>query len=135
SEPRPRPALPATIIRAPSPPWRRCGHPSTPFSRRCWSTTPIRRCAPIASTSWRGCATPCIWWQTSRRCRARLASLAARDAHMSVGLLALLDDVAGIAKLAATALDDVVGQASRAGLKAAGAVIDDAAVTPRYVQG
>ena len=54
---------------------------------------------------------------------------------MSVGLLALLDDVAGIAKLAATALDDVVGQASRAGLKAAGAVIDDAAVTPRYVQG
>jgi predicted DNA repair protein MutK len=54
---------------------------------------------------------------------------------MSVGLLALLDDVAGLAKVAAASLDDIVGQASRAGLKAAGAVIDDAAVTPRYLQG
>jgi predicted DNA repair protein MutK len=54
---------------------------------------------------------------------------------MSVGLLALLDDVAGLVKVAAASLDDVAGQASRAGLKAAGAVIDDAAVTPNYVQG
>ncbi len=51
------------------------------------------------------------------------------------GLLALLDDVAAIAKLAATQLDDVAAQASKAGTKAAGIVIDDAAVTPRYVTG
>lgn len=54
---------------------------------------------------------------------------------MSVGLLALLDDVAGMVKLAAASLDDVAGQAARAGVKAAGAVIDDAAVTPKYVHG
>jgi len=51
------------------------------------------------------------------------------------GLLALLDDVAGIAKLAAASVDDVMGQAVKAGSKAAGALIDDAAVTPKYVQG
>ncbi|MFK7868370.1 MAG: DUF808 family protein, partial [Roseobacter sp.] len=51
------------------------------------------------------------------------------------GLLALLDDVAGIAKVATASLDDVVGQAVKAGSKAAGAVIDDAAVTPKYVKG
>ena len=54
---------------------------------------------------------------------------------MSTGLIALLDDVAGIAKVAAASLDDVAGQAARAGVKAAGVVIDDAAVTPRYVVG
>lgn len=54
---------------------------------------------------------------------------------MSVGLLALLDDVAGLAKVAAASLDDIAGQATKAGLKAAGAVVDDAAVTPRYVDG
>lgn len=51
------------------------------------------------------------------------------------GLIALLDDVAAIARLAAASVDDVVGQATRAGTKAAGAVIDDAAVTPRYIRG
>lgn len=51
------------------------------------------------------------------------------------GLLALLDDVAGIAKIAAASVDDVVGQAAKAGAKAAGAVIDDAAVTPKYLHG
>ncbi len=51
------------------------------------------------------------------------------------GLLALLDDVAAIAKVAATSLDDVLAQSAKAGAKAAGAAIDDAAVTPRYVQG
>jgi len=51
------------------------------------------------------------------------------------GLLALLDDVAGIAKIAAASVDDVAGQAVKAGAKAAGAVIDDAAVTPKYVHG
>lgn len=51
------------------------------------------------------------------------------------GLLALLDDIAGIAKVAAASVDDVAAQALKAGSKAAGAVIDDAAVTPKYVQG
>ncbi|MDK3072446.1 DUF808 domain-containing protein [Sedimentitalea sp. JM2-8] len=51
------------------------------------------------------------------------------------GLLALLDDVAGIAKVAAASVDDIAGQAAKAGAKAAGAVIDDAAVTPKYVHG
>ncbi|MCB1387994.1 MAG: DUF808 domain-containing protein [Rhodobacteraceae bacterium] len=51
------------------------------------------------------------------------------------GLLALLDDVAGIAKLAAAQIDDIASQAAKAGAKAAGAVIDDAAVTPKYVHG
>ncbi|WP_460274820.1 DUF808 domain-containing protein [Celeribacter sp. ULVN23_4] len=51
------------------------------------------------------------------------------------GLLALLDDVAGIAKVAAAQVDDVAGQAAKASAKAAGAVIDDAAVTPKYLHG
>ncbi|MBL8583431.1 MAG: DUF808 domain-containing protein, partial [Rhizobiaceae bacterium] len=65
------------------------------------------------------------------------------------GLLALLDDVAALTKLAAAQLDDVVAQASRAGVKVAGSVIDDTAkagakslgvviddtaVTPKYVE-
>ncbi len=65
---------------------------------------------------------------------------------MATGLLALLDDVAAItrlaaaslddmAKIAASSLDDVAAQAGKAGAKAAGVVIDDAAVTPRYVVG
>jgi predicted DNA repair protein MutK len=54
---------------------------------------------------------------------------------VSTGLLALLDDVVGMAKVAAGSLDDVAAQATRAGVKAAGVVIDDAAVTPRYVVG
>ncbi|GGD05770.1 DUF808 domain-containing protein [Aureimonas glaciei] len=54
---------------------------------------------------------------------------------MSVGLIALLDDVAALAKTAAASLDDIAAQAGRAGVKAAGVVIDDAAVTPRYVVG
>lgn len=51
------------------------------------------------------------------------------------GLLALLDDVAAIAKVAATSLDDIAGAATKAGAKAAGVVIDDTAVTPKYVHG
>ena len=51
------------------------------------------------------------------------------------GLLALLDDVAALAKVAAASLDDVAAQSLKAGTKAAGVVIDDAAVTPAYVSG
>lgn len=54
---------------------------------------------------------------------------------MPSGLVALLDDVAGITKLAAASLDDIGAAAGRAGVKAAGVVVDDTAVTPRYVMG
>ena len=54
---------------------------------------------------------------------------------MSTGLIALIDDVVGLAKVAAASLDDAAAQATRAGAKAAGVVVDDAAVTPRYVVG
>jgi hypothetical protein len=54
---------------------------------------------------------------------------------MPSGLAALLDDIAVIAKLAAASIDDVGAAAGRAGVKAAGVVIDDTAVTPRYVTG
>ncbi len=54
---------------------------------------------------------------------------------MPSGLIALLDDVATIAKLAAASVDDVGLAVGKAGSKAAGVVIDDTAVTPRYVTG
>lgn len=54
---------------------------------------------------------------------------------MSGGLVALLDDVAALARIAAASVDDVAAGAARAGTKAAGVVIDDAAVTPQYVSG
>ena len=54
---------------------------------------------------------------------------------MSAGLAALLDDVAAIARMAAASVDDVAAGASRASVKAAGVIVDDAAVTPRYVEG
>ena len=54
---------------------------------------------------------------------------------MPSGLAALLDDVAAIAKLAAASIDDVGAAAGRAGAKASGVVVDDTAVTPRYVTG
>jgi predicted DNA repair protein MutK len=54
---------------------------------------------------------------------------------LSVGLIALLDDITAIAKMAAASLGDAAAQAAKAGVKAAGVVIDDAAVTPRYALG
>ena len=54
---------------------------------------------------------------------------------MASGLVALLDDVAAIAKIAATSLDDVTAAASKAGSKAVGVVLDDTAVTPGYAVG
>ncbi len=54
---------------------------------------------------------------------------------MPSGLAALLDDIAALTRLAAASLDDVGAAAGRAGMKAAGVVIDDTAVTPRYVVG
>ncbi len=54
---------------------------------------------------------------------------------MASGLVALLDDVAGIAKIAAASLDDMSAAAGKAGSKAVGVVVDDAAVTPGYAMG
>ena len=54
---------------------------------------------------------------------------------MSVGLFALLKDVSLMAKAAAASLDDVAAASLKATSKAAGVVIDDAAVTPKYVVG
>jgi len=54
---------------------------------------------------------------------------------MSGGLVALFDDVAVIARAAAASVDDIGLAAARASAKAAGVVVDDAAVTPQYVRG
>lgn len=54
---------------------------------------------------------------------------------MSAGLAALLDDVAALVRAASASIDDVAAGASRASMKATGVIVDDAAVTPRYVQG
>ncbi|WP_380172327.1 DUF808 domain-containing protein [Kineococcus sp. DHX-1] len=54
---------------------------------------------------------------------------------MAGGLVALLDDVALIARAAASSMDDIGAAAARASAKAAGVVVDDAAVTPQYVRG
>lgn len=54
---------------------------------------------------------------------------------MASGLVALLDDVAAIAKIAAASVDDVASAAGKAGVKAVGVVVDDTAVTPSYAMG
>ncbi len=52
---------------------------------------------------------------------------------MPSGLAALLDDVAALTRLAAVSIDDIGAASAKAGVKAAGVVVDDAAVTPQYV--
>ena len=54
---------------------------------------------------------------------------------MAGGLVALLDDVAVLARAAAASVDDIGAAAGRASVKAAGVVVDDTAVTPQYVHG
>jgi predicted DNA repair protein MutK len=54
---------------------------------------------------------------------------------MAGGLVGLFDDIAALAKLAAASVDDVALAAGKASAKAAGVVVDDAAVTPAYVRG
>jgi uncharacterized protein len=54
---------------------------------------------------------------------------------MSGGLVALLDDISVLARAAAASIDDVATASGRASVKAAGVVVDDTAVTPRYVEG
>lgn len=53
---------------------------------------------------------------------------------MSGGLIALLDDVAALARASAASIDDIGVAAGRASVKAAGVVVDDTAVTPQYVR-
>lgn len=48
---------------------------------------------------------------------------------------AFLDDIAVLAKAAAASIDDIAAGAGKAASKCAAVVIDDAAVTPQYVQG
>jgi predicted DNA repair protein MutK len=57
------------------------------------------------------------------------------EISMAGGLMMLFDDMAALAKSALVSLDDVAAQTIKAGGKAAGVVIDDTAVTPRYVVG
>ena len=54
---------------------------------------------------------------------------------MSGGLVALLDDIATLAKVTASSIDDVAAGAVKVSSKAVGVVIDDTAVTPQYVSG
>lgn len=54
---------------------------------------------------------------------------------MATGLLALLDDVAALVKVSAASLDDVPTQVAKTTGKVTGIVIDDTAVTPKYVVG
>lgn len=54
---------------------------------------------------------------------------------MAGGFFALLDDIATLAKAAASSIDDVAAGAAKASAKSAGVIIDDTAVTPQYVRG
>ena len=75
------------------------------------------------------------WARQVRELRFASGNVRLTATSMPSGLIALLDDVATIAKLAASSLDDVGAAAGKASTKAAGVVIDDTAVTPRYVIG
>jgi len=54
---------------------------------------------------------------------------------MPSGFFALLDDVSALVKASAASLDDVPAQVSKTAGKVSGIVIDDTAVTPKYVVG
>ena len=54
---------------------------------------------------------------------------------MAGGLVALLDDIAMLARMSAASIDDVAAAAGRTSVKAAGVVVDDTAVTPQYLEG
>jgi predicted DNA repair protein MutK len=54
---------------------------------------------------------------------------------VAASLFTLFDDIAVLARAAAASLDDVAAGSMKAAVKSTGVVIDDAAVTPQYVQG
>ncbi|OLT44260.1 ABC transporter [Gordonia sp. CNJ-863] len=65
----------------------------------------------------------------------RACSSPNREVPVASGLVALLDDIATLTRAAAASLDDIGAAAGKASVKAAGVVVDDTAVTPRYVDG
>jgi predicted DNA repair protein MutK len=54
---------------------------------------------------------------------------------MASGLFALLDDISALVKASAASLDDIPAQVAKTTGKVSGIVIDDTAVTPKYVVG
>ena len=54
---------------------------------------------------------------------------------MPSGFFALLDDISALVKVSAASLDDVPAQVAKTTGKVSGIVIDDTAVTPKYVVG
>ena len=54
---------------------------------------------------------------------------------MASGFFALLDDISALVKVSAASLDDVPAQVAKTSAKVSGIVIDDTAVTPKYVVG
>ena len=54
---------------------------------------------------------------------------------MASGFFALLDDITALVKVSAASLDDVPAQVAKTTGKVSGIVIDDTAVTPKYVVG
>src|SRR3989344_9073128 len=54
---------------------------------------------------------------------------------MATGILALLDDISALVKTSAANLSDVPAQVIKTSGKVSGIVIDDTAVTPKYVVG
>lgn len=54
---------------------------------------------------------------------------------MPSGLFALLDDIGALVKASAASLDDIPAQVAKTTGKVSGIVIDDTAVTPKYVVG
>src|SRR5918998_5816857 len=54
---------------------------------------------------------------------------------MPSGFFALLDDISALVKASAASLDDVPTQVAKTTGKVSGIVIDDTAVTPKYVVG
>ncbi|TYZ10048.1 DUF808 domain-containing protein [Hymenobacter lutimineralis] len=54
---------------------------------------------------------------------------------MASGFFALLDDISALVKVSAASLDDVPAQIAKTTGKVSGIVIDDTAVTPKYVVG
>ncbi|MBK8586955.1 MAG: DUF808 domain-containing protein [Bacteroidetes bacterium] len=54
---------------------------------------------------------------------------------MASGFFALLDDISALVKASAASLDDVPAQVAKTSGKVSGIVIDDTAVTPKYVVG
>jgi len=111
------------------------------FAKKSRSRLEPRFVSTIAATGRSTVRDAAVCHERSRRAATPAIALnnVTTDGHVSVGLLALVDDLTVLAKLVASSVDDAAAQAAKAGskafTKASGIVIDDAAVTPRYVIG